>query len=334
MALPISGKMTTLEELFTFKNLNDAFYECFRANQRKHSNKVYYNGLLFNNLELMEDLLSGSYRVSPTAHVTIVERGKAREIESPLMRDRIVQKIICQKVFVKQLVPRFVYDSYSSVKGRGTTMARKRIENMLYKFLRQIDYDYENRGYVLMVDVRKFFDNIDHGVLKSMLAKDLDVSPELLALIFYLIDNSSKTSVGLNLGSELPQILAMYYLSKLDVYVKCHMGVKFYGRYADDIIAIAETKEELRRVLDGIKWQLSLVKLEANPKKTHIIKLRHGFTYLQTNYKIVRRKGAYKVLKKPTRAKITRERRRIKAHRRQVPKPNSFIYMICSSKVA
>lgn len=310
--------MVTIEELFTYKCLNDTFYECFEANKEKHSNRVYYNGLLFNNLDLMDDLLSGRYRVSPTAHATITERGKKREIESQVMRDRIVQKIICKKVFVKQLVPKFIYDNYSSVEHRGTTMARKRFENMLYKFMRKIDYDYKNKGYAVLVDVKKFFDNIDHEVLKSMLAKDLDVSDELLKLIFYLIDESSEGDVGLNLGSELPQILAMYYLSKMDNHIKCRMGVKFYGRYADDIIVIVETKEEAYKILDAIKRQLSKVKLEINTKKTQIVKISHGFTYLQTKYKIVKSKGVYKVLKTPTRAKITRERRRIKAHKRQV----------------
>ena len=314
--------MVTIEELFTYKNLNDTFYECFAANTDKHSNRVYYNGLLFNNLDLLDDLVSGRYRVSPTAHATIRERGKIREIESPVMRDRIVQKIICKQVFVKQLVPKFIYDNYSSVKHRGTTMARKRFENMLYKFLRQIDYDYENRGFIVLVDVKKFFNNIDHEVLKSMLAKDLDVSDELLHLIFYLIDESSEGGTGLNLGSELPQILAMYYLSKKDNYLKCRMGVKFYGRYADDIAVIVETKEEAYEILSAIKWQLSKVKLEINAKKTQIVKISHGFTYLQTKYKIVKSKGVYKVLKTPTRTKITRERRRIKAHKRQVEAGN------------
>ena len=103
--------MVTVEELFTFKSVNDTFYECFAANKRKNSNKTYYNGLLFNNLDLIDDLLSGRYKVSPTAHTTISERGKLRDIDSPVMRDRIVQKIICQKVFVKQLVPKFIYDN-------------------------------------------------------------------------------------------------------------------------------------------------------------------------------------------------------------------------------
>lgn len=320
MALSKLNIMVTIEDIFTFKSLNDIFYECFSANPNKHSNKVYYNGMLFNNIDLLDELLSGRYRVSLSFHTTISERGKKRDIDSPIMRDRMVQKIICKEIFVKQLVPKFIYDNYSSVKNRGTTLARKRFENMLYKFLRKIDYDIDNRGYILTVDVKKFFNNIDHEILKSMLAEDLDVSDDLLHLIFYLIDESSEGDVGLNLGSELPQILAMYYLSKMDNCIKCRMGVKFYGRYADDVIVIAETKEELYRILDVIKYQLSLVKLEINTKKTHIVKISHGFTYLQTMYNVVKRKGAYKVLKTPARAKITRERKRIKAHGRQVAK--------------
>lgn len=310
--------MVTKEELFNLRNLNDAFYQCFEANKKKHSNQVYYNGLLFNNLDLMDEILSGTYKVSKTTNFQINERGKVRDIKSSVMRDRIVQKIICQHVLVPQLVPRFIYDNYSSIQGRGTTMARKRFENMLYKFLREIDYDYKNQGYILEIDIHKFFNNIDHEILKGMLVKDLDVSPDLLDLIFYLIDSSSDTEKGLDIGSELPQILAMYYLSKMDNYLKCHCGIKFYGRYADDMFIIARTKSELQKILKIVKWQLSLLKLKVNEKKTQIVKLKHGFTYLQTKYKITKTKGKYKLLKSPTRPKITRERHRLKGHARQV----------------
>ena len=286
---------------------------------------IFYNGMVFNNLDLMEDLLSHKYVVGKTNNFTISERGKVREIKSPEMRDRIVQKIICQQVFVPQLVPRFIYDNYSSVKGRGTTMARKRFENMLYKFLRSIDYNYQDQGYVLQVDIKKFFDNIDHTILKDMLSKDLDVSTELRDFIFYLIDNSSETDIGLNIGSELPQILAMYYLSKMDNYIKCHCGVKYYCRYADDIIIIAKTKEELQLLLDEIITQLAKLRLTINTKKTHIVKIKHGFVFLQTNYKVIKSDGRYKVIKTPTRNKITRERRRLKGHARKV-KSNELKY--------
>lgn len=307
----------TLSDIFTYKNLNWAFYKCFAASSKKISNRRYYDGMLFNNLDLMYEVLSGTYKVSKTTDFKITERGKKRDISSPIMRDRIVQKIICQKIFVPQLTTKFIYDNYSSVEGRGTTMARKRFENMLYSFLREIDYDIEHKGYILQVDIRKFFDNIDHEVLKSMLDKDLNVSDDLKQLIFYLIDVSSDSTVGMNIGSEFPQILAMYYLSKMDNYMKCVKSVKRYGRYADDIFIFAETKEELIEYLNDIKLQLATLKLEVNVKKTHIVALRHGFTYLQTNYKIAKFHGNYKVLKMPTRAKIVRERRRIKGYRRK-----------------
>lgn len=310
----------SLADIFTFSNMNWAFYQCFSANSKKSSNRKYYDGMLFNNLDLMEEVLNGTYKPSKTTDFRITERGKKRDISSPIMRDRIVQKIICQKVFVPQLVSKFIYDSYSSVSGRGTTMARKRFENMLYSFLREINFDIEHCGYILQVDIRKFFDNIDHQVLKSMLDKDLCVTDDLKHLIFYLVDESSAGDVGMNIGSEFPQILAMYYVSKTDNYMKCVKSAKRYGRYADDIFSFEKDKETLQDYLEAIKSQLALLKLEVNQKKTHIVALRHGFAYLQTIYKIVKIDGDYKVLKMPTRAKIVRERRRLKGHKRMYDK--------------
>lgn len=310
-------KQLSIDDIFTYQNVNWAFYKCFKANSKKTSNRNYYDGMLFKNLDLMDEVREGVYEPSQTTDFWITERGKKRYISAPVMRDRIVQKIICQKVFVPQLTSCFIYDSYSSVIGRGTTMARKRFENMLYSFLREIDYKYQDTGYLLQVDIRKFFDNIDHGILKSMLDRDLKVGDDLKRLIFRLIDSSSDSDIGLNIGSELPQILAMYYLSKMDNYIKCVRSVKRYGRYADDIFIFGTEKTELQRYLKDIKSQLADLKLEVNEKKTHIVALRHGFTYLQTVYKIVRVDGDYKVLKMPTRTKIVRERKRLKEQKRK-----------------
>lgn len=312
--------MIGIKDIFTYQNLNKAFYQCFSANSKKHKNRVYYNGVLLNNLDLMHKLLDGKYKPSDTQKFQINERGKVRDISAPVMRDRIVQKIICQEIFVKQLVPKFIYDNYSSVNGRGTSMARKRFQNKLYGFLREIDYDYEHRGYVLQVDIRKFFNNIDHTILKSMLDKDLHVEDDLRKLIYSLIDNSSETGIGLDIGSQIPQLLAMYYLSKMDNYMKCVKGIKNYCRYADDIIIIAQGKEELREYLADIKEQLDKLHLEVNQKKTHIVPIKHGFTFLQTKYRIIREHGRYHLLKSPTRPKIVRFRKRMKSRKKELLK--------------
>lgn len=296
-----------LEELFTLENLNEAFYESAKISYWKDSTQRYRANLLPNNIKLQDDLLNGTYKVSPTVNFKINERGKIRDIEAPAVRDRIVQKVICKKVLVPKLSKYFIYDNYASIKNRGTSFARKRLDILLRRYIRK----YGNDGYILKVDIKKFFESIDHTVLKQMLLCKLKVSEPVMTLIFYCIDTSSKTDKGLNLGAEIPQVLAIFYLSELDNYIKSVKGVKYYGRYMDDMFIISNDKEELKELLTDIKAQLARLKLEVNDKKTIITTLHHGFAFMQIKYNVV----GGKIIKRPTRSKIVRERRRLKKYR-------------------
>lgn len=298
-----------LEELFTLENLNEAFYESAKISYWKDSTQRYRANLLLNNIKLQEELLSGRYKVSPTINFKISERGKIRHIEAPSVRDRIVQKVICKKILVPQLTKYFIYDNYASLKNRGTSFARKRLDVLLHKYINK----HGNDGYILKVDIKKFFDSIDHTVLKEMLKDKLDAPASVMSLIYYFIDTSSKTDKGLNLGAEIPQILAIFYLHNFDNYIKSVKGFKFYGRYMDDMFLISNSKDELKEMLKEIKQQLACLKLEINDKKTIITTLHHGFTFMQIKYNIV----DGKIIKRPTRNKITRERRRLKKFKKK-----------------
>lgn len=163
-------------------------------------------------------------------------------------------------------------------------------------------------GYILQIDIKKYFDSINHAVLKEMVHKKIHESEEIMNLIDYIIDTSSATDKGLNLGSEAPQIFAIYYLSGIDNYIKTVKSMKYYGRYMDDMFIISEDKEQLKALLADIKDQLAKLKLEVNERKTHITKLTHGFTFLQIKYSI----DGNRIIKRPTHSKIVRERRRLK----------------------
>ena len=297
----------TIDYLFTLENLNNVFHECSQIAHWKESSQRYRSNLLMNNIKLQDDLKSGEYKLSPTTSFDLVERGKRRHIEAPAIRDRIVQKILCQKILVPKLTKPLIYDNYASLKDRGTSFARKRIEILLKRFVRKHGSD----GYILQVDVRRYFDSIDHRVLKELVHKKIHERPEIMELIDYLIDASSDTDKGLNLGSEAPQIFAIYYLSPLDTYVKTVCGMKYYGRYMDDIFVISDSKEELKILLEGIRKQLSRLKLELNERKTHITKLSHGFTFMQIKYSI----DGQRVIKRPSHSKVVRERRRLKKYK-------------------
>ena len=276
----------TIEELTTLEKLNNAFYISSKASKWKPATQRYHSQLLLNNMLLQEDLRNGTYRIEPTVNFWIRERGKARYIESPTIRDRIVQKVLTQEILLPYLTKPLIYDNYASLKGRGTTFARKRTDILLHRFIRKHGTD----GYVLLIDIKHYFPSIDHGILKDMVHARIHEPPEIMNLIDYVIDCSSHSDVGLNLGSEAPQIFAVYYLNPVDTYIKTVKGVKYYGRYMDDMMILSESKEELKELLAEIREQLAKLKLEINEKKTHITKLSKGFTFLQVKYSVDRKK--------------------------------------------
>lgn len=304
--------MVTLQQLMELNTLCECTYECTKQSRWKETTQRYIADMLPRNLELRQEVLSGNYAVKPTTDFFLNERGHIRKIEAPVVRDRVVQKSVTKFVLTPSLRPYVIYDNYASLKMRGTHFARKRFEIMLRRYMAHNGID----GYVLLIDIRKYFENIDHDVLKSLIAPRIADEPvDVIKLIHYIIDTSSHSNKGLNLGSEAPQILAVYYLNLIDQFVKVVKGVKYYGRYMDDIFVIGKSKKELLSLLSEINEKLSELRLEVNEKKTHVVKLTHGFTFLQVKYNIL---PSGKILKRMSHGKIVRERRRLKAFKRML----------------
>lgn len=308
--------MTTIEQLMELNTLNECAYECSRQSRWKERTQQYICNMLIKNIQLRNDVLNGKYSVDPTTDFTLNERGHIRKIEAPAMKDRVVQKTLMKSVLTPSLRPYLIYDNYASLKKRGTTFARKRFEIMLRRYINKNGID----GYVLMIDIKKYFESINHSVLKHLLSTKIANEPkDVVNLIYYIIDTSSHSDKGLNLGSEAPQIFAVYYLNPIDVFIKVVKGVKYYGRYMDDVYIIGKTKNELKVLLEEIKERLKYLKLQINDRKTSIIKLKHGFNFLQIKYNVL---STGKILKRISHKKIVRERRRLKAFKRELDKGN------------
>lgn len=302
--------MATLQGLFELNTLCECTYECTKQSRWKETTQRYIANMLPLNIDLREDVLNGRYAVQPTTDFLLNERGHIRKIEAPVVRDRIVQKTLTKHVLTPSLRPYLIYDNYASLTDRGTHFARRRLEVMLRRYMSKNGTD----GYILLIDIRKYFENVDHEVLKDLIAPKLAKEPrEVIDLIHYVIDTSSHSEKGLNLGSEAPQIFAVYYLNPVDQFVKVVKGIRYYGRYMDDIFVIGKSKIELAHLLAKIKEKLSELKLEINEKKTHIVKLNHGFTFLQVKYNIL---PSGRILKRLSHGKIVREKRRLKAFKR------------------
>ena len=300
----------TIEELTTIEKLNRAFYQASKASKWKSSTQRYHSELLLNNLKLQEELRNGTYTVQKTVNFWINERGKSRYIESPTIRDRIVQKVLTTEILIPNLTKPLIYDNYASLKGRGTSFARKRTDVMLRRFIKEFGVN----GYVLLIDIKRYFPSIDHDILKHMIREKIHESKEIMGLIDYVIDCSSTCNKGLNLGSEAPQIFAVYYLNPIDTFCKTVKAIRYYGRYMDDILILSDKKEKLKDLLEEIRVQLAKLNLEINEQKTIMVKLSRGFTFLQIKYNISK---DGKIIKRPTHKKVSRERKRLRKFRGQ-----------------
>lgn len=300
--------MNKLYEITTLDKLYNAFQEVKKVCPWKKNIQLYEANLLLNLVKLQKSLRNGTYKQLKGNKFTLHERGKTRHISSPQIQDRIVQKVLNKYVLIPELRKYLIYDNYASLKNRGTSFARKRHLILLRKYLNK----YSRNGYILQIDIHKYFDNIDHQILIKMLESKIKYK-EIYHLLEYIINNASNTDKGLNLGSETPQISAILYLGYIDTYCKNVLGIKYYGRYMDDIFILDNDKNRLKSILKEIRHKLKDIKLEINEKKTQIINLKHKYTYLQTNYII---KENLQIIRRPTSSKILREKRKLKQYRK------------------
>lgn len=330
-------------ELFDLATSMDALYAAFQLSKResdwKSSVQRFEMNLLPNLVELHNELRSGTYKQSEFYEFTLNERGKTRHIRSMHIRDRVVQRSVCDNILTPTLERYLIYDNGASIKGKGISFSRNRLQCHLEKFYRRHGLD----GWVLKIDFSKFFDNIRHDRLMEMIEAKID-DKEALELIRRMIASFSVDVTGLpeeqvrdwwfgiydsvkyqpstggkrfmpkglGIGSQISQIGGVYVLTPVDQYCKTVRQCKYYGRYMDDIYIIHHDKAFLKDVLENIKTIALRVGLHVNDRKTTITPLRHGFSFMHVKYAVT---NTGHIVKRLMAAKMTRERRKLKRYR-------------------
>lgn len=286
--------------------------------------------------KIIHELEQGTYRPSPFRRFTVCERGHKRLIKALSIRDSLIQHVLCDDVLLPVLRPYLIHDNGASLKGKGISFTRRRFVQHLSSYIRHHGTD----GYILQIDFRKFFDNIPHAQLLESFKKHIH-DPKLTALLAVLID-SNKTDIsdsaedlehgifdslkwhsiphqetgakflhkGLGIGAPLSQISGIYYPSPIDTYIKTVKGVKYYGRYMDDLYIIHSSKDYLRQLLYEIKQIAAPLNIHIHENKTHIIKLSRPFVFLKIKYRITQTGRIIQTLHRST---LARERRRLNA---------------------
>ena len=299
------SKYTDFNWVFSYEHLYNSYKMCRRHVRWKASTQSFIHLAPLRVYRTYIKLKKGQYRSRGFFEFYIVERGKKRHIRSVMIDERVVQRCLCEYCLVPLLTPTFVYDNSASTKGKGYHFAKRRIVRFLRRHLRK----YGTKGYALLFDFHNFFDTISHSLCKSILRKHIP-DKRILALADHFIDMFGK--VGLGLGSQISQILALASANELDHMIKEKMRVKHYSRYMDDGCLIHPNKERLKECYDEIERMCEKLGFTINKDKTQIVKLSHGFTWLKTKYYI---QSNQRIIKKITRDSVIRMRRRLRSFR-------------------
>lgn len=302
------AKYGDFDWVFSYKHLYKSFKRCCRNVGRKASTQKYKSLAPLKVHRTLKKLRNGKYRSKGFFEFDIIERGKKRHIRSVLIDERVVQRCLCDYCLVPLLSRSFIYDNGASIRNKGYHFARNRVTKYLQRHARQ----YGKNGYALLFDFSKFFDNISHALCKRILRKHVkDI--RIIRLVEHFIDMFGE--IGLGLGSQISQIFALASANELDHMIKEELGVKAYERYMDDGCLIHNSKDFLKHCKHLIIQKCNELGIKINAKKTQIVKLSRGFTWLKTKFYILE---SYKILRKIARESVARTRNKFKALRQMV----------------
>ena len=201
------------------------------------------------NLWKLHKLLRDKQYTTSTYSIFKIYEPKEREIyRLPYFPDRITHHAI-MNILEPIFVSTFTTDTYSCIKGKGIHAAERAVKRALN--------DVENTTYCLKLDIKKFYPSVDHDILKQLLRRKFKDN-ELLWLLDGIIDSAP----GLPIGNYLSQFLANFYLSYFDHWIKEEKRVRYYFRYADDLVILAKDKQYLHALLNDIRCYLDGLKLK------------------------------------------------------------------------
>ncbi len=218
--------------------------------------------------KLWNRLASGSYFPPPVRTVMIPKRdGGQRALGIPTVSDRIAQTVVAM-VLEPVLEPHFHPDSYGYRPGKSAIQALGVARQRCWRY-----------DWVLDLDIKGFFDNIDHTLLLRALRKHTACPWVLLYVTRWLqAPVQGQDGTLIQRGQGVPQggcsspVLANLFLHyAFDAWMQReHPSIPF-ERYADDIIAHCQSEVQARWLQARIATRLAQCHLELHPTKTHIV---------------------------------------------------------------
>jgi RNA-directed DNA polymerase len=297
METKISEGQQTKKALFKDDSLTQNLMEkiCHRNNLNQAYKRVKANkgapgidGMTVNEMgkfiakhkeRLLESLLSGSYQPQPVREVEIPKPGGIRQLGIPVVIDRLIQQAILQ-VLQPIFERKFSNNSFGFRPKRSAHQAVKRAR----------DYVQEGNRIVIDIDLEKFFDQVNHDILMSKLAKVIEDKRLLKIIRAFLNAGIMRQGIcverveGTPQGGPLSPLLSNIMLDDLDKELE-RRNHKFC-RYADDCNVYVRTLQAGKRVMASLKqFLINKLRLKVNEGKSSVSKVTErqflGYRILQ-----------------------------------------------------
>lgn len=310
----------------------DWMKEAFRRTRKDGATGVdgqsaeqYETQLEANLRQLLDRAKSGEYRAPAVRRVHIPKGdGKTRPIGIPTFEDKVLQRAV-QMVLEPVYEQEFFDCSYGFRPGRSAHQALESFWNQMMKM---------GGGWVVEVDIKSFFDTLDHRHLQQLVRRRVS-DGVLLRLIGKWLNAGvqeagtvSRPEAGTPQGGVISPLLANIYLHEvLDVWLEGEVkprlkGSAFLVRYADDFVIGFSNEEDARRVMDVLPKRFGKYGLTLHPEKTRLLRFEpprdegnpppESFDFLGFNHHWGKSlKGRWVIKRKTAKSRFTRALKRV-----------------------
>jgi len=252
--------------------------------------------------QIRDELIANTYRPMRVRKKAIPKKGstKVRILSIPSIRDRVVQgalKLILEPIFEAD----FQSGSYGYRPKRTAHEAVQRVAEAIV----------EGKTRIIDLDLRTYFDSVQHYLLLEKVAKRVRDN-DVMRLLKMILKATGK--VGVPQGGVISPLLSNLYLNEVDKMLekaiettryKQYTAIQ-YARFADDLVILVEGHPNhdwiVKAVIKRLREELGKLRVEINEEKSRMVDLRKGesFGFLGFEFRRVRSlKGAWRPQYRP-----------------------------------
>ncbi|HID69424.1 MAG TPA: hypothetical protein EYP35_02935, partial [Desulfobacterales bacterium] len=222
-----------IDKIASPENLRLAFTKAVRGKQDRKEVIEFRSDFDINITRLSYQLSSGSVALG-NYHFFHVCDPKKRLICAASFPERVIHHAIMN--ICEAVLERFaVFDSYACRRGKGLRRAVKKAQ-----------YFSRKNNWYLKLDIHKYFDSINHRVMRDLLRKRFKDEAVLQLFSDLLATYHITPGIGVPIGNLISQHLANFYLGLMDHWIKEERKIRCYLRYMDDFVLFAESKDQLK----------------------------------------------------------------------------------------